>query len=119
MFGTNDSKPYNWKGPKAFKENLFTIIKSFMALPSKPEIYLLAPSPVWGIKGKPVKFDIDAEVISDQIRVEVKELCRDNGFTLIDMYENFDNKPELFQDGVHPNVAGARKFAEIVYNSIK
>lgn len=46
-------------------------------------------------------------------------MCLDYGYTFIDMYSIFDNKPELFQDGVHPNVAGAKLFAETIYNAIK
>ncbi len=119
MFGTNDSKPYNWKGAEAFKSNLLEIINAYKALPTSPEIYLLAPSPVWGLKGKPVKFDNDAEVIAKQIRTAVKEMCSAYGYNFIDMYSVFDNKPELFQDGVHPNVAGAKLFAETVYAKVK
>lgn len=83
MFGTNDSKPYNWKGTKAFKTNLLEIINAYKALPTSPEIYLLAPPPVWGLKGKPVKFDIDAEVIAKQIRTAVKEICSDYGYNFL------------------------------------
>ncbi len=45
-------------------------------------------------KPKPVQFDIDADLIQEGIRAA------------------FDGKPELFQDGVHPNVDGAKLFAE-------
>ena len=109
MFGTNDSKPYNWEGAKAFKTNLLEIINAYKALPTSPEIYLLAPPPVWGLKGKPAK----------QIRTAVKEICSDYGYNFIDMYSVFNNKPELFQDGVHPNVAGAKLFAKTIYAKVK
>lgn len=119
MFGTNDSKPYNWKGAERYKGDLLEIINSYKELPTSPEIYLLAPPPTWGLDGNPVKFDIDAEVIANQIRTAVKEMCAECGFNLIDMYSVFEGKPELFQDGVHPNVKGAKLFAEIVYNRIR
>ena len=35
------------------------------------------------------------------------------------MYSVFNNKPELFQDGVHPNVAGAKLFAKTIYAKVK
>lgn len=119
MFGTNDSKPYNWKGAQVFKRDILSIINAYKGLPSSPQIYLLAPPPVWGLKGKPVKFDIDGDVIANDIRRAVRELCDENGFHFIDMYKVFSGKPELFQDGVHPNVAGAALFAETVFEHIK
>lgn len=119
MFGTNDSKPYNWKGTEKYKADLLEIVNSYKALESKPEIYLLAPPPTWGLNGKPVQFDIDAEVIAHEVRMAVKDLCAEYGFNFIDMYSVFEGKSELFQDGVHPNVKGARLFAETVYNYIR
>ena len=79
MFGTNDSKPYNWKGAEKYKADMLEIIDSYKVLESKPEIYLLTPPPVWSLKGKPVKFDIDAEVIANQIRIAVIEMCKEFG----------------------------------------
>ena len=112
MFGTNDSKPYNWKGAEAFKTNLLEIINAYKALPTSPEIYLLAPSPVWGLKGKPVKFDIDAEVIAKQIRTAVKEMCSDYGYNFIDT----DNEYLILQTSLYQGRQGKTYCYRIIYD---
>lgn len=62
---------------------------------------------------------LGAEVIAKPIRTAVKEMCSAYGYHFLDMYSAFDNRPELFQDGVHPNVAGSKLFAETIYHAIK
>ena len=36
MLGTNDTKPYNWRGSDAYRESLRSIVSAYQALPSKP-----------------------------------------------------------------------------------
>lgn len=113
MFGTNDSKPYNWKGVEEYKSSLLDIVNSYN-LP-KSNVYLIAPPPVFQVDGNPVRYDIGADVIATQIHSAVKSICEGNGYNFIDMYAVFENKSNLFQDRVHPNAEGAKLFAEIVY----
>ena len=115
MLGTNDSKPYNWKGQAQYKEDLCRIISAYKALPSAPQILLLAPPPAWG---NPVAFDVSADILKDEIRPAVQTLAKDEGVFFRDLYAVFENRSDEFGDGVHPNAIGARLLAETVYQAI-
>lgn len=119
MFGSNDSKPKNWKNATAFSRDLSKLIDSFMILKSRPEIYVVSPPPAFGVNGKPVAYDIREEVIRDEIRPAVAALAIEKGLHYIDMYEVFTGRPELYSDGVHPTAEGAKLFAQTVYAAIK
>ena len=115
MLGTNDSKPYNWKGQAQYEADLCKIISAYKALPSMERILLLAPPPAWG---NPVAFDVRADILKDEIRPAVQTLAKDEDAVFTDLYAAFENRSELFGDGVHPNAAGARLLAETVYQTI-
>lgn len=114
MLGSNDSKPQNWKGAEAYKRDLTKIIDRYKALESSPRIYLLAPPPVWE-KGDKVLYDIKKDVIANEIHPAVAQLAAEINVNYVDMYAAFDGHPEYFSDGIHPNKAGAKYFAEKIY----
>lgn len=115
MFGTNDSKPYNWKGKEAFITDYGKLIDSYLALESAPEIYIISPPPAFKVDGI-VKFDIDDVLISTEIYLAVGEIATSKGLHYIDMYEVFKDKPQMFPDGIHLDRKGAELFAKFVYD---
>jgi lysophospholipase L1-like esterase len=117
MFGTNDSKPINWKGKDAFKKDYAGLIDSYLALPSSPEIYILAPPPAFAFNGI-IKFTINGSLIDGEIHQAVLELAQEKGLRFIDMHAVFEGKEEYFPDGIHPNKEGAKIFAYTVYEAI-
>ena len=119
MLGTNDTKPYNWKGKEAFIDDYKKIIESYAQLDSEPEIYVIMPPPCTVIEGATeVKFDINGELINTDVCDAVKEIAEELNINLIDANTQFQGKENLFSDGVHPNNNGAKIFAEIVYDRI-
>lgn len=46
MFGTNDSKTYQWN-QEAFVADYKDMVASFEALESSPEIYIMIPPPLY------------------------------------------------------------------------
>jgi len=60
--GTNDTKAVNWKHKGDYVKDYLTMIESFRKLPSKPEIFICKPVPVfperWGITDKTVREEI-------------------------------------------------------------
>jgi lysophospholipase L1-like esterase len=116
MLGTNDSKPYNWKDPAAYTEDLKRLWKVYHALPNMPRIIVMTPPPAWG---NPVPFDIDAKVIETEIRPAVLAGAETEGIPSIDLYAAFEGKPELLWDGVHPNGEGAEVIAQAAATWIK
>lgn len=116
MLGTNDSKPHNWMGQEAFIQSYSEMVRSYQKLQSHPVIFILAPPPAFG---DPVKFDINARVIKEDICPSLKELAEKSEAIFIDFNTAFQSRTELFYDGVHPNAAGAQQLAEALSERIK
>ncbi|MBR0353995.1 MAG: hypothetical protein IJK35_01350 [Oscillospiraceae bacterium] len=119
MLGTNDTKPYNWKGEEHYLRSCREILRAYRELSSRPELILLAPPPAWGLGGAPVAFEISASLLSDALRPALRSLAAEENVRFLDVYGVLEGRPELFFDGVHPNAAGARLLAETVYQTIK
>lgn len=112
--GTNDSKPHNWKYGDEFEENLTAFIKSYKELSSKPAIFLCRPLPAFEIR-----YGINEIVLQKEIFPIMKRVTKRFKCKMIDLYTPFINKEELFADKIHPNAAGARIMAKIIFGKIK
>ena len=117
MLGSNDTKKINWDKEK-FINDYCEIIDSYLNLSSMPKVYILIPTPLFEIKGK-VMWQLRKNIMIDEVCHTVKEIAAKKRINLIDMSKAFENKKELFSDGVHPNRKGSKKLAEIIFNSIK
>ena len=119
MLGTNDSKPYNYRGQEAYAEDMKRILTAYRALPSRPLVYLLTPPPAFSVNGKPVAFDIRADVIESELRSAVKGLTNTEDVICIDLYAACENRSEWFWDGVHPNANEAKVIADTIAEHLK
>ena len=113
MLGTNDSKYYNWAYKADFYKDYVSMIDTFANLASKPKIYICYPLKVF----KHI-YDINDTVIHDEIIPIVHQISIDKNVSIIDCYTPTSTKPEIFSDGVHPNVNGAHFVAEIFYTAL-
>ena len=113
--GTNDTKDHNWKGRKAFTEDLEKMVKTLQALPSRPKIYLCTPLPAF----KP-GWTINETLIAGEVIPALGKAVKKYGLAgLIDLHTAFEGQETLIQeDGIHPNDFGARKIAETVARTI-
>lgn len=122
MFGTNDSKPVNWKGKEEFKKQYGKLLNGYLSLDSRPVIYLLTPATPHYVKGKTegsMEYGIRKPEILEACEA-VCEIGREKNLTLIDINNQTKEHPEWFVfDGIHPNASGAAKIAEIVYENMK
>lgn len=110
--GSNDTKAQNWKNKADFEGDYKALIRHFKSLPAKPTVWVALPVPVL----KP-NFGINKEGVDEQQLIILKA-AKDEGCAVIDLYKAVAT-PELFDpDGIHPNAAGAKKIAEIVYASL-
>lgn len=116
MLGSNDSKENNWDKEKFIKDYC-EIIYSYLILDSSPEVYILVPPPLFEVRGK-VMWQLRKDVLVDEICPAVKSIADKMGVHCIDMYSVFENRKELFSDGVHPNAKGSKVFAQKVYEAI-
>ncbi len=113
MLGTNDTKPQNWKHEADFAGDYRDLVKSFMALESKPRVFVCRPCPVPG-EGN---FGINEKGVQAWIP-RVNALAEELGLGVIDMHAALADKPQLLPDRVHPNTEGAREMAKAAFAAL-
>jgi acyl-CoA thioesterase I len=111
--GTNDTKPQNWKHSGEFAADYADMISRFRGLPSKARIWACLPVPAY-----PEGWGISDERIREEVVPLVRQVARESGVRLIDLYRPLSNKAELFPDKIHPNAEGATLVAEQVYRAL-
>ena len=111
--GTNDSKPYNWRYKDQFAQDLRDMIDVFTGLPSHPQVVVCLPVPAYY-----VNFDINPEVIKNEIIPILKQVAREKGAMTVDLYTALSGRPDLFPDGIHPNAAGAALIAKTLHGAL-
>ena len=122
MFGTNDTKVHNWKGPEQFCKEYAELLKSYIALSSKPKVYVMTPPcayyPTSEQTEGPSSFDIQPAVVTEVRRCIIR-LGEELNCPVIDLYPHTENQRMWFvKDGIHPNAAGANEIAGQVYSAI-
>jgi acyl-CoA thioesterase I len=125
MLGTNDSKHHggglppndkvaeNWRDKADYVPDYQALIAEFRAANSAAKIYVCYPTPCF-----PGRWGIDDKTIHDEIRPLVHKVARSSHAKLIDLYKPFVGKADLFPDTVHPNAAGAKIMATVVYHAL-
>lgn len=112
--GTNDSKPQNWIYKKGFRKDMETMVDAFLALPSKPKIYLCSPAKCYN----PREAAINDSIIVGGIMPIVRQIAEKKNLEFIDLHAALDGMPENFPDRVHPNEKGAALLAATVYRAL-
>lgn len=113
MLGTNDTKPQNWVHEAEFVTDYRDLVKSFLDLESKPQVFICRPCPVIG-NGS---FNIVEENIQKEIP-RIDALAKEMKLGVIDMYAALKDNPEMIPDKVHPNAAGAGEMAKAAYKAL-
>jgi lysophospholipase L1-like esterase len=111
--GTNDTKPQNWKFKDEFVSDYVELVKSFKKSPSKPQVYVCYPVPVFEDKG-----GINETAVKNEVLPAVKKVAKKTKVRTIDLYAPFLGKSDLTYDGIHPNDAGAALLAQLVYQAL-
>lgn len=112
--GTNDTKPQNWKGQKAFEGELRAMIDAVRKMGSKPKLWVCLPVPVYGDQ-----WGINAATLDDGVIPAILEVCNDHKIPVIDLNDALSHHAEMFPDKIHPNAAGAAVMAKTVYQAIR
>jgi len=114
MLGTNDSKPHNWKSGEKYIDDISRIAASYQNSNKKTSLYVLAPPPAFTEGDGLAKFNVDPTVL-----IEIEFMINNlKDYAVIDLHKEFENKNELFWDGVHPNKEGCIKIASYIFKSI-
>ncbi|WP_338868222.1 GDSL-type esterase/lipase family protein [Spirosoma sp. SC4-14] len=112
-FGTNDSKQQNWQHKSDFKADYLAMIRSFQNLSSSPRVYVCIPPPAFS-----QNFDVDPDVVKNEIVPLVNEIANETNVTIIDLYTLMLPHSTQFIDGIHPTAEGAATIAKEVYKVI-
>lgn len=113
MLGTNDTKPQNWKHEAEFVSDYKNLINSFLALESKPRVFICRPCPV----PEPGNFGINQTNITEEIK-RLDALAAEMKLDIIDMHAALAGKPVLLPDRVHPNTEGAGEMAKAAFAAL-
>ncbi len=114
MLGTNDTKPQNWQYKSMYKTDYKNLINQFKHLSTHPEVWIALPPPIFE-----AKYGLNDTIVANKLLPLIKEVAKEENLKLIDNNTLFKNKPELFNDGIHPNEKGARIMAENIAKEIK
>lgn len=121
MLGSNDSKPENWKGAEMFKEEYLKLLNSYLDVDEPPVVLLCTPPTAYFPEGATEglsNYDVQPTII-EEIAEIVKEVAKENNYTLVSINDLTENRRELFgKDNVHPNNDGAKEIASVIYKYI-
>jgi alpha-L-fucosidase 2 len=108
MLGANDSKAMNFSHKDEFAHDLGQLVDHFLAIDSKPRVYLCLPVPAYS-----GAYGISNDNINQLIPI-IREVAKQKEVPLIDANAALQGHPEDFSDGIHPNAQGAKRLAETV-----
>jgi sialate O-acetylesterase len=114
-----------WEYKDEYEGDYRDLIDVLRGLPSKPAIWICAPSPMVletpGLSQERIEgLTTRKPRLQELIRI-VRKVAAELETGFIDLNTPLDHHPELYteKDGVHPNVAGYRAIAELVYDALK
>jgi len=114
--GLNDTDPRNWPNYKdGFQPDYQWLIDSLKQENPKLKIYLCKLSPIFS--GHP-RFKSGTRDWYWQIQDKIEQIAKVNRLELIDLNMALNNRPELFGDNLHPDVAGAGIIAKTIYGHL-
>jgi acyl-CoA thioesterase-1 len=125
MLGTNDSKHHggglagtnnvaeNWQYKADYVPDYEALIAEFRKANPAAKVYVCYPTPCF-----PGRWGIDDKTIHHEVIPLVRQIAHQSNATIIDLNKPFSGKKDLFPDTVHPNDAGAKLMATIVYHAL-
>lgn len=116
MLGSNDTKRRNWD-PEIFRHDYTRIVKSYLKLPSKPRVILIAPIQIFQPMHIPV-LGLYSETMENGVRPAIREIASETGLELVNLANLFTDS-KYMMDGVHPQREGAKMLEEAIFKGVK
>lgn len=116
MLGSNDTKRRNWD-PEIFRRDYRELVQSYLDLPSKPRVILIAPIRIFQPMHIPL-LGLYSETMEGGVRPAIREIAAELGLALVDLVDLFPDS-KYMMDGVHPQAAGAGMLADAIYSAVK
>ena len=116
MLGSNDTKKRNWD-PAIFRRDYEALVRSYMELPSRPRVILIAPIQLFLVGSIPL-MGLYPDTMEEGVRPAIRLAAIELGLELVDLKDLFTDRQYMI-DGVHPQRKGASMLADAIYSAIK
>lgn len=125
ILGTNDSKHHggglagtnnvaeNWRYKADYVPDYEALIAEFRKANPAAKIWICCPPPCF-----PGRWGIDDNTIHREVVPFVKQIAAKSHVNVINLYNAFSGRKNMFPDTVHPNAAGAKRMASVIYMNI-
>ena len=114
MLGTNDTKHINWD-PDKFRDGYSHIVDSLIAGGSR--VVIMTPPRIFP-KIDLAPFRLHNNILVKNIIPQINQIARERALEVLDV-NSIMKKRSLFTDGIHPDVEGASRIANFVYEYMK
>ncbi|MGF3521811.1 MAG: GDSL-type esterase/lipase family protein [Candidatus Bathyarchaeia archaeon] len=109
MLGTNDAIPSVYQQADGLAEDYKRLIAEFQELPTKPQIWIVKPPPIFDDTLGPVDTNLEQGVLP-----KIEQVAGELSLPLIDVHSALVDRPDYFVDGVHPTGEGV----EVIVNEV-
>lgn len=114
--GVNDTDPRNWPNYRdEFVPNYRALIDSFRRVNPRARFLIARMSP---LSHRHWRFESGTRDWHAQIQRQIEVVAQAEGAQLIDFYRPLHHRPNLIEDGIHPNAQGATLLARTVAQAI-
>ncbi len=114
-----------WEYKDEFEKDYLDLIDELSALPSNPQIFIAAPTPMVletpGLNSERIAGLTVRKPRLQELIGMIKMVAKEKNVHFFDLNEPLDHRPELFteNDGVHPNKDGYKAIAVLVWKKLK
>jgi hypothetical protein len=115
MLGTNDAQPNLKPNNATLTRDYIKLINAFQALPSKPEVWIALPPPIYSNQTSVM----DAQYFKQTVIPCIQRAAEQTSSKTIDVYSALLGHPNYYKDdGIHIANAGAEIVAQTVYRAL-
>lgn len=113
-----------WEYKHEYEDDYRDLIDELLTLPSSPQIFICAPSPMVietpGLNSERIAGLTVRKPRLQELIDTVRKISKEKNIQFIDLNIPLDHRPELFVegDGVHPNKDGYKAIAELVFDGL-
>jgi acyl-CoA thioesterase-1 len=106
MLGTNDANTNATQYDNTFEDDYTKLVTSFQSLNSNPQVWVAVSPPIQNNS-----LELSAPYFEENIIPHLHHVAQDLNLPTINVYDSFQNHPDFFMDGVHPDSDGATLIA--------
>lgn len=114
MGGTNDGAPRNWQHADQFNEDMKTLVKSYVTLPSHPRVYLMIPPRICTKAEGGVLDDEQCHNVNQLLPPAIRNFAKSMALSVIDARTVITTRNCYTPDGIHMSELGSKKLGNQV-----